>query len=109
MWHLRKVSKEDIIYVRWNARIRLRIFRQRRKGIIDFIVQLEYLVGKWIPVIRYDNAHGFLHKDVYSKTGNKKRREEIIAKTLKDAVKIAYKDLSQNYEEYVRRFEEDKL
>jgi len=76
---------------------------------IDFVVQLEYLTNKWKPVIRYDNAHGFVHRDIYSITGSKKRREKIHAKTLKDAVLIAYNDLSHNYQNYIERFEKDQL
>jgi hypothetical protein len=32
--------------------------------VLQFVVQLEVeQEGAWMPVIRYDNAHGFCHRD----------------------------------------------
>ncbi|MCK6568124.1 MAG: hypothetical protein HUU12_15115 [Anaerolineales bacterium] len=44
--------------------------------ILRFIVQLECLFsedGEWTPVVRYDTAHGYAHRDVMRP--HRKRRE----------------------------------
>ena len=39
--------------------------------VIEFVVQYEIEVeDKWYPVIRYDTAHGFAHKDIISYKGD---------------------------------------
>ena len=106
----KKASKEALIPVSYNTRIRLRIFRERNEGIVAFTSQLEhFLKGRWRPVIRYDNAHGFVHKDFYSIDGKQKRKEKIAVKNLKEAILIADKDLRDNYEQYIVKFERDEL
>ena len=45
------------------ARLRCRYVR-RGKRIVEYTVQLEIPhQGKWQPVVRFDNAHGFCHRD----------------------------------------------
>jgi hypothetical protein len=45
------------------ARIRC-TYQRRGKQVEQFTVQLEIKVGEaWRPVSRYDNAHGFCHRD----------------------------------------------
>ena len=105
-----KGSKEILIQVKWDARLRLRIFREKGRGITGFVSQLElFFKNKWTPVIRYDTAHGFVHKDVYSLLGKQKRKERISIKNLKEAVKYADRDLRKNYEEYIEKFKRDEL
>lgn len=106
----KKASKEALIPVNYDTRIRLRIFRERGKGIVAFTSQLEhYFKGKWRSVVRYDNAHGFVHKDVYSVAGKQKRKETIAIKNLKGALLFADKDLRNSYELYIEKFERDEL
>ena len=52
-------------------RDRYRHVHVRAKGrIVFFRIQLETLVGeKWMPVVRYDTAHGFVHRDLLDKRG----------------------------------------
>jgi hypothetical protein len=39
-------------------------FEIERAEIYSFVVQLEcFWKGKWKPVVRYDTAHGFAHRD----------------------------------------------
>ncbi len=46
------------------ARLRCSYVR-RRKAIEYFTVQLEIQIDdQWVAVIRYDNAHGFCHRDI---------------------------------------------
>lgn len=44
------------------ARVRFLVERDR---VTEFVVQLEcFIEGKWIPIVRYDTAHGFAHRDL---------------------------------------------
>lgn len=78
------------------------------KGTItSFVVQYEILHdGKWVPVVRYDNAHGFAHKDLLKPDGSK---DKILigALDLNDALTLADKDVQENWvryrEQYMRR------
>lgn len=99
-----------MIPVKYDARLRLRIFRKKNKGIVGFVSQLEhYFKGGWRPVVRYDTAHGFVHKDVYSIAGKQKRKETLAIKNLKEGLLFADRDLRNNYEEYIEKFERDEL
>ncbi|MBU1488083.1 hypothetical protein KKH56_08580 [bacterium] len=50
---------------------RLRVSAKKERGsILGFIVQYEsWIRNKWHPIIRYDTAHGFPHKDVLHPDG----------------------------------------
>jgi hypothetical protein len=50
---------------------RLRVYANKEKGVVlEFVVQYEALISEqWHPVIRYDTAHGFAHKDIMTKKG----------------------------------------
>jgi hypothetical protein len=43
----------------------LRVYFEVERGVVhSFVVQLECLwEGEWKPVVRYDTAHGFAHRD----------------------------------------------
>ena len=109
---VRKIpTKEVLIPISENARLRLKLFRKRIKGLVNFVNQLEICYkGKWQPVVRYNCAHGFVHRDIYSPTG-KQKRKEILGKfkNLKEAVILSDKDLRNNYEDYIERFKRNKL
>ena len=45
------------------VRLRCR-YQRRRKRIVQYTVQIEIMHNsQWFPVVRYDNAHGFCHRD----------------------------------------------
>ena len=74
-----------------------------RGKVVAFAVQLEvWMSGNWQPVVRYDAAHGFTHRDVYqSKT--RKRKEEL-GLGLDEALTLADEDLDENWERYLTTF-----
>lgn len=55
--------------------VRLRCFYPREgKEVIQFTVQLEAnCSGAWRPVVRYDNAHGFCHRDTLHADGTQEK------------------------------------
>ena len=84
-------------------RLRFRIVTRKGK-VIDFIVQLEvFAKHKWHPVVRYDYAHGFPHRDVLSPRGDEEKTPLLLA-TLEQCVQYAEQDLMDRSEWYVEQF-----
>jgi len=72
--------------------------------VIGFVVQYEVLIkNEWRPVVRYDTAHGFVHKDLINPDGSK---EKILLGTadLNEALSLADKDVNENWERYKDRY-----
>ena len=72
--------------------------------VIGFVVQYEVLISdEWKPVVRYDTAHGFAHKDLINPDGSK---EKIFlgATDLDEALSLADKDGNENWERYKDRY-----
>ena len=68
------VDKTYVQMITDQDRIRVR-FKKDRGKINDFVVQYETLVkDQWMPIIRYDTAHGQPHTDVISPDGTKEKR-----------------------------------
>jgi len=63
---------------------RYRHFHRRvGKRVVEFRVQYETkLGGEWYPVVRYDTAHGFAHRDLIDRHG-RQRKAPIFARSLK--------------------------
>ncbi len=51
--------------------VRMRCWHKTARGqLIAFTVQLEVLTeGRWQPVVRYDTAYSYAHRDLYRKKG----------------------------------------
>lgn len=72
--------------------------------IISFRVQLEvYYKGRWYPVIRYDTAHGFAHRD-YLRPDGKVEKTPLFTQDYNEALTFAEKDLNMNWESCRQRF-----
>ena len=86
-----------------NKRLRFKIVT--RKGrVVDFVVQLEiWVTQKWWPVVRYDYAHGFPHRDMLSPKGEEEKTPLMLA-TLEQCVQYAEQDLLDRHEWYVAQF-----
>ena len=55
-------------------RIRISIDVENGK-VGDIVVQYETMIdGKWVAIVRYDCAHGFLHRDVMYPNGDKEKQ-----------------------------------
>jgi hypothetical protein len=76
--------------------------------IVFFRIQLETLVGeKWMPVVRYDTAHGFVHRDLLDKRGYA-IKTPLFNQDLNDALTFAENDLKTNWLSYRERFLEGR-
>jgi len=72
--------------------------------IVGFVVQYEVLIeNEWRPVVRYDTAHGFAHKDLINPDGSKEKMF-LGAADLNEALSLADQDVNENWERYKDRY-----
>jgi hypothetical protein len=74
--------------------------------VIGFVVQLEFKTTLgWRPVVRYDTAHGFAHRDRYQSDGTVSRHEPLPVSHYNQAMNYAIKDVKTNWEDWIRDFQ----
>jgi len=75
-----------------------------KNKVTSFIIQLEvYVKNKWQPIIRYDTAHGFTHRDIIHADGTKEKIPLPIS-DFKEALTFSDKDLKTNFKIYREQF-----
>ncbi len=80
-------------------------FELERSRVLRFVVQLECRFNdEWSPVVRYDTAHNFAHRDVLHPSG-KTDKTEIAIQDYNQALTFAIRDLNDNWDKYRRRYE----
>lgn len=86
-------------------RARVRCGYQRvGKTIARFTVQLEIEhSGVWLPVVRYDNAHGFCHRDDLHPDGTQNKTAVYVG-DVNTTFTYAIQDLRTNWTAYRIRF-----
>ena len=85
------------------ARLRCAYVR-RGKALNRFTVQLEIRLGdQWVAVIRYDNAHGFCHRDVLHPDGRQDKVHVFIG-DVNATFTFAIEDLRVHWEAHRARF-----
>ena len=99
---------KDISYQKFldnNEQEKLRIRIKTEKGkVIDMVVQYETLINnKWTPIVRYDCAHGFFHRDILFPKGEKEK-QVIAINSLEDALNYAEQDIKDRWEFYKERY-----
>jgi len=68
--------------------------------ITRFVVQYETLVmEEWRPVVRYDTAHGFAHKDILSPSGGTEK-ETVVSHSYNETFTNAETDIKLNWQRY---------
>jgi hypothetical protein len=87
---------------------RYRVWFEVDKGnVLQFVVQLEVLkADKWLPVVRYDTAHGFAHRDKYKADGTMSHHELLPVSEYRHALTFAIKDVRLNWEDWIRQYRE---
>jgi hypothetical protein len=96
--------------IRIGTRDRYRHLHIRERGkILFFRVQFETKINNvWYPVVRYDTAHGFAHRDLLNLKGSVIKKTPLFNQDYNDALTFAEHDLKSNWELYKKRFLEDK-
>ena len=89
---------------------RLRHFHRRiGKTIVQFVVQLEVRHPKeetWLPVVRYDTAHGFAHRDRLHPDG-RSEKTALLVEDYAQALSYAEAELKEHWQIYRDRFLEE--
>jgi hypothetical protein len=79
-------------------------YRRRRKRIVQFTVQIEvFHAGQWRPVVRYDNAHGFCHRDTIHADGTQEKIPVYYGEA-NETFTRAIDDLRENWRDHCNRF-----
>lgn len=80
---------------------------QEKGKIVFFRVQYETKIDDvWYPVVRYDTAHGFAHRDLLNIKGDAKKTP-LFNQDFNDALTFAENDLKSNWVYYKERFIEE--
>jgi hypothetical protein len=92
---------EYLLYLSSEETDRLRVTARKDKGeIMEFVVQYETLMSRaWKPVVRYDTAHGFAHKDIIKASGEVVK-QPIFFESFNMAFTYATLDLKMNWRQY---------
>lgn len=99
---------EYLSYLTTGMRERLRVRAEKEKGeILQFIVQYEALISSaWHPIVRYDTAHGFAHRDLMKPDGTSVK-QPLHFESYNLAFTYATLDLKANWREYRDRYEKE--
>lgn len=90
-------------FIRLTDRVRIRVILELKYSkVADLVVQLEILLEEWMPVVRYNYAHGFPHRDLLFSDG-RKLKEPIEQRGLGRIATEAIEDLKTNWLQYLRR------
>ncbi len=100
---MKEIAYQKFLDVAEHEKLRLRIKTNAGK-VADVVVQYEsFINGKWTPIVRYDCAHGFFHRDIlYPK--NEKEKQTINISSLEDALNYAEQDIKDRWEFYKERY-----
>ena len=76
------------------------LFRMDKKSVTGFVIQIEIRCtaeGKeiWKPVVRYDHAHGFIHRDMIA-SDSKQTKYKLGTQDTKDAIVLAVEEIREN-------------
>jgi hypothetical protein len=79
---------------------------QRRVEAIIVIQYEAYIDGKWQPIVRFDEAHGFFHRDVMSPGGGQQKVFQLVVdKNL--ALTDAIAHIKQFWRTYRKTYEDE--
>lgn len=77
---------------------------KERGHILSFMVRLECLVeAKWRPIVRYDTAHGFAHRDILKPDGTEEK-QTIPVTGSNEALTYAQRDIKNRWRYYLERY-----
>ncbi len=101
-------EKEYIHYFTLERLDRFRYYHYLDQGrITRFVIQYEaFIREKWHPIVRYDTAHGFPHKDLLH-PGGKQEKIEYRGYTREEVLTIGERDIKANWLTYRAQYEQE--
>lgn len=80
------------------------VSRHEKGRVLHFAVQYETKIGdRWHPVVRYDTAHDFAHRDLIHRDG-RVEKHILHVKDFNEALLYSEMDLKINWRKYKQRF-----
>lgn len=96
----------EVSYVHYfdlENRIRVNALSERNE-ITQFTVQLEFFFeNRWIPMVRYDTAHLFFHRDLYRADG-KVEKTPLYFENLNLAFTYAVTEIKKNWKKFAENY-----
>ena len=91
-----------------DLRDRLRVRAWVARGVVTrFVVQYEAMIkNEWNPIVRYDTAHGFAHRDLLH-PGGETEKQPLYLPSLNLALTFAIQDLKMLWSRYRAGYEEE--
>ena len=92
----------------FSPRDRLRVCFLTEKGKVTDIIVIQYeaeIEGEWLPLVRYDRAHGYLHRDVIRPDGTQEKTKWP-SEDLNQALTEAIQEIKRQWAFYRRAFGE---
>lgn len=87
--------------------VRFRV-ETRAGRVVHFVVQYETTFeGRRIPVVRYDDHHGFAHRDLLNRRGDVVQKLQLGRVSCGAVVVEAQADIAANWRTYVAEFMKD--
>lgn len=78
-----------------------------KREVVAFCVQYEAFIGdEWRPIIRYDAAHGFPHRDLVRPDGSVEKTE-YPGRTNAEVLTMGQKDIKRNWRRYRAWYEKE--
>ncbi len=89
-----------------NLQNRMRVVAEKERGkILKFTVQYEaFLSNQWCPIVRYDTAHGFAHRDVMHPNAPAEK-QSINFTDYNQVFTYAIQDIKHSWKQYRARYE----
>lgn len=99
-------EKDFIKRLTQQNRLRIR-FRTRYGKVVRLdVVQYEAEIGgEWLALVRYDCAHGYLHRDIIMPDDSREKSRVPVA-DLTEALDLAIEELERQWQFYRRAYEE---
>ncbi len=87
---------------------RYRFFCTTEKGQVAlFVVQYEaFIKGEWHPIVRYDTAHGFPHRDLLHPTAPADK-SEYPGRSSAEVLTLGQEDIKSNWQSYREQYERE--
>jgi hypothetical protein len=88
--------------------VRLRcVYKRRGRQVLRFTVQVEVRAGEdWRPIVRYDNAHGFSHRDTIHADGAQEKTQVFVG-DMNATFTYASDDLKANWPAHYARYRKE--
>ncbi|MBI4771961.1 MAG: hypothetical protein HY784_16495 [Chloroflexi bacterium] len=103
------MSEKEYLYYLSPERLDRFRYRHITEGgrVVAFSIQYEALIaGEWRPIVRYDTAHGWPHRDTLHPSGPQ-TKQTFPGYSAAEVLTLGERDLKASWQEYRARYEEE--